>query len=105
MRCVRLRMKWACICVRILAVFLVVGGASPGQEVVPSLGKSKPAITALAVTPEGTSYVQGSQAGVVVRSFTGGNPQTIPIRLEQVNALAFAPERDALAIAGGVPGE
>ncbi|MCI0459267.1 MAG: WD40 repeat domain-containing protein [Gemmataceae bacterium] len=65
----------------------------------------KPAVTALAIAPDGKGFVHGSQAGVALRPFTGGDEQRIPTKLDHVHALAFAPDGSTLAVAGGSPAE
>lgn len=64
-----------------------------------------PPITALAVTPDGKSYVQGSQAGVVVRTLAGKEERRIVTTLDHVHAIAFSADGRRLAIAGGSPAE
>ncbi len=68
-------------------------------------GAGKPAVTALAITPDGKAFVYGSQAGVAVRPFAGGADQRIPTKLDHVHALAFAPDGSTLAVGGGSPAE
>jgi WD40 repeat protein len=65
----------------------------------------RPAITALAVTPDETGFVSGSQAGVSWRSFQGTGERSLPTQLDHVHALAFSPDGTMLAIAGGSPAE
>jgi WD40 repeat protein len=65
-----------------------------------------PPIVALAVTPDGSQVLAGSQSGVQIISLpelkaTGA----IATKLEQVHELVFGPRGEALAIAGGSPGE
>lgn len=65
-----------------------------------------PPIVALAVTPNGTQILVGSQAGVRVHSLPGLKPVgAIATKLEQVHELAFSPAGNVLAIAGGSPGD
>jgi WD40 repeat protein len=68
-------------------------------------GQTRPAVTALALTADGKSYLSGSQAGVFCRSLIGSDEGTIPVKLDHVLALAFSPEGARLAIAGGSPAE
>jgi len=65
----------------------------------------KPAITALAFTPDGQGYVQGSQSRLVFRPLDGKSEKTIASQLDHVHALAFSPDGKLLAIAGGSPAE
>jgi WD40 repeat protein len=67
--------------------------------------QAKPAIAALAIAPDGKGFVQGSQAGVFVRSFAGNDEQPFPTKLDHVNSLAISPDGTILAIAGGSPAE
>ncbi|MBY0524205.1 MAG: WD40 repeat domain-containing protein [Gemmataceae bacterium] len=85
-----------------LAVFVVLVAGTAAFAQAP---KVKPAITALAIAPDGQSIVYGSQAGVVVRSLKDDTEQSLPTQLDHVCALAFSPDRTHLAIAGGSPGE
>jgi len=62
-------------------------------------------VSALAVTPDGTGYIQGSQAGVVLRSFSNDNEERLASQLQHVHALAFSADGKTLAVAGGTPGE
>jgi WD40 repeat protein len=64
-----------------------------------------PMVTALAVTPDGMGYVVASQAGVRVRTIDGRELGTLTTTLNQVHALAFAPNGATLAVAGGSPAE
>jgi WD40 repeat protein len=63
-------------------------------------------IVALAVTPDGSQILAGSQAGVQIVSLSGLKPAgRIATKLEQVHELAFSPRGELLAIAGGSPGD
>ena len=65
-----------------------------------------PPIVALAVTPDGSQLLTGSQSGVQVLSLPQLKPaDTIAIKLEHVHKLTFSPRGDRLAIAGGSPGD
>ncbi|HZN33862.1 MAG TPA: hypothetical protein VFB80_08580, partial [Pirellulaceae bacterium] len=65
-----------------------------------------PPIVALAVTPDGSQVLAGSQAGVQILSLPELKAVgAIATKLEQVHELAFSPKGDALAISGGSPGE
>lgn len=75
------------------------------QSALPAQEKARPAITALLVVPEGKAYLQGSQAGVLLRSFAGTDETRLATQLDAVHALAFSPDGKQLAIAGGSPGE
>lgn len=72
---------------------------------VPPRSQSKPAITALAITPDGKGFIHGSQAGVVFRSFSGNEQRSFTTKLDHVHALAFSPDGKTLAAAGGSPAE
>ena len=61
--------------------------------------KAAPAVTALAVAPDGKSFVLGSQAGVVA------NEKPLAVELDHVLALAFSPDGTRLAVGGGSPAE
>lgn len=67
--------------------------------------KPQPAITALAVTSDGKAYLQGSQAGVVLRSFDATDETALATELDCIHALVFSPDGKQLAIAGGSPAE
>jgi len=64
----------------------------------------RPAVTALAVTPDGQGLVRGSQAGVTWQDFAGKDQAALAVELDHVFGLAFAPDGKTLAIAGGSPG-
>jgi len=65
----------------------------------------KPAITALALTPDGKGCLHASQGGIVHRRFERAAEQSIPTKLDHVLALAFRTDGKRLAIAGGSPAE
>jgi WD40 repeat protein len=70
------------------------------------LAEPAPPIVALAVTPDASRCCAGSQAGVQIFSLPDLQPcGAIATKLEQVHELVFAPRGEALAIAGGSPGE
>jgi len=65
-----------------------------------------PPIVALAVSPDGSQILAGSQAGVQIHSVQQLQPAgNLATKLEHVHKLAFSPGGDLLAIAGGSPGE
>lgn len=70
-----------------------------------ALSSSKPAITALAVSPDGKGFVSGSQAGVFFRDGDGEPNQAIATELDNVHSLTFSPDGSVLAVAGGSPAE
>jgi WD40 repeat protein len=90
-----------------ILVSLVLGHPLIGQEKprTDRASQVKPAIVALAIAPDGKGFVQGSQAGVFVRSFAGNDEQFVPTKLDHVSLLAFSPDGAILAIAGGSPAE
>lgn len=65
----------------------------------------QPAVTALALAPDGQSLLQGSQAGVSVRSLDGKELRKLPVELDHVHAIASSADGKRLAIAGGSPAE
>ena len=67
---------------------------------------AEPPITALAFDPQGTSVLAGSQAGLKQYSWPALEKiKSFPTKLEQIHALAFSPDGETLAMAGGWPGE
>src|SRR5262245_13498 len=64
-----------------------------------------PMLTALAPAPDGAGYLTASQAGVRIHHLDGLEQATLPTKLDQVHALAFAPGGALLAVAGGSPAE
>jgi WD40 repeat protein len=83
-----------------LCLLVILNAVAPASGAMP-----KPAVTALAVAPDGDSFVHGSQAGVRGRSLRDDSEQPLGTRLEQVCALAFSDDGTCLAVAGGSPGE
>ena len=84
----------------LLFVVLAAGivGAEPGNV--------KPPIVALAVSPDGREVLAGSQAGVQVLSLPDLKPQRrLATKLGHVHDLAFSPDGNLLAVAGGAPAE
>jgi WD40 repeat protein len=67
---------------------------------------AKPPIVALAISPDGSQVLAGSQAGVQVLSLPGLKSQRLlGTKLAHVHDLAFSPDGKRLAIAGGAPAE
>jgi WD40 repeat protein len=87
----------AVACVALVVLLAAAAGAPPAPR--------QPAVTALAVAPDGKGYVVGSQAGVFYRGFDTGRPEPIPTALDHVHALTFAPGGKVLAVGGGSPAE
>lgn len=71
-----------------------------------STANAAPAITAAALTPDGTQVLVGSQAGIEIRTWPDLNVVG-KIESEQVNIhdIAFSANGQSLLIAGGSPGE
>lgn len=65
----------------------------------------RPAITALAMTPDGKGCVVGSQAGIRYRTLDRATMEPLATKLDHVHALAFSPDGKVLAASGGTPGE
>lgn len=67
---------------------------------------ARPPIVALAVSPDGTQLIAGSQAGVQVFSLPKLElKHSLASELAQVHDLAFSPGGKRLAVAGGAPAE
>lgn len=65
-----------------------------------------PPITALAIAPGGDAVVVGSQDGLEVRSWPElAMVRTLTTDMDHVHDLAFSPEGNQLAVAGGNPAE
>jgi WD40 repeat protein len=70
-----------------------------------SAAATLPPITAVAIAPDGSAVVAGSQAGVEVRSWPElERTATLPTELTNVHDLAFSPDGKLIAVAGGQPG-
>lgn len=77
------------------------GSASPAGRTI-----TKPPITALAISPNGKSLVVGSQAGLERRSWPAlSRVKNIATELAHIHDLAFSPDGNLLAAAGGAPAE
>lgn len=69
---------------------------------IPALVAAQPPITAIALAPDGEQFVVASQSGVFVhRRDATGSPRALEVELPQVHDLAFAPDGQTLAVAGG----
>ncbi len=65
-----------------------------------------PPITAAAFAPDGQLVLVGSQMGIEVRSWPDlKSLRQLPTRLKHIHDLAFSPQGESLAAAGGAPGE
>jgi WD40 repeat protein len=95
-------MKWSLIPLPLLlaawSVLSVTAEADPPD-------RSGPMITALAVAPDGSGWLKGSQDGVLFHSCRDGRERTITVGLDHVHALTFSPDGTILAVAGGSPAE
>src|SRR5262249_10669901 len=87
-----------------LIALVVLASAGGGRSALAQTG-TKPAITALAATPDGKGTLSGSQAGVAYRSADGKEDGSLPVQLDHVLALACAPDGLRLAVGGGSPAE
>ena len=82
---------------------LVAGILASGLSAAPA---TKPPITALAFAPDGQTIVAGSQAGVQVYSWPALElERTITAVAPNIHDLAFSPDGNLMAVAGGVPSE
>jgi WD40 repeat protein len=82
---------------------LAAGILASGLSAAPA---TKPPITALAFAPDGQTIVAGSQAGVQVYSWPALElERTITAVVPNIHDLAFSPDGNLLAVAGGVPSE
>ncbi len=73
---------------------------------IPMSAFGDPPITAAAFTPDGSSVIVGSQAGL--RQFSWpmlSDAVLLPTHLENIHYVAFSPNDQRLLISGGVPGE
>lgn len=75
-------------CSHVLAVSILAGSAF-AQTPTPA---PKPSVAALAITPDGSGFVTGSQAGVFLRSSQDETAQRIATELDNVHQLAFSPD-------------
>ncbi len=67
---------------------------------------AEPPVTAIAFAPDGQSVVVGSQAGVAVYSWPDLKRQKmLDTSLVNLHDLAFSPNGETLAVAGGIPSE
>ncbi len=72
----------------------------------PAADSAEPPITSIAFTPDGHSVVVGSQAGLAVHDWPDLNLQKqVDTKLVNVHDLAFSPNGEWLAVAGGPPSE
>ncbi len=68
--------------------------------------RAQPPITALALAPDGTSVVAGSQQGLELLAWPAlERVAWLPTELVNVHDVSFSPDGTRLAIAGGAPGE
>jgi WD40 repeat protein len=69
-------------------------------------GETDPPITAIAFAPDGKSVIVGSQSGIHVLSWPAlHRERSLETELRHVHDLAFSPNGEGLAAAGGTPGE
>ena len=65
-----------------------------------------PPITALAFSPNGKQIIAGSQAGLSIRKAdNGAEIMSVDVGLDNIHDVRFAPDKQLLAVAGGVPAE
>ena len=84
----------------------IFGSASEPSATRSYAGAIDPPITSLAYSPNGKQIIGGSQAGITIRdSGTGVVDQLVDVQMDNVHDIAFSPDGETLAIAGGNPGE
>lgn len=84
-------------------VTLIVNLGWPDARVV--LGDAPP-ITAVAIDEPNGQTIEGSQAGLVVRSWPELTlSKFLPTQLEHIHDIALSPDGTILAVAGGIPAE
>ena len=95
-------------CAVAVGVLVVIGTAAWGAET-PTIGlaeRTKGPISALAFTGDGRQLVIGSQSGVEVRSWPELKlVSKLETKLPMVRDIAFSPDGQTLAIAGGSPAD
>ena len=65
-----------------------------------------PPITAVAIDEKNSWAIEGSQAGLIVRSWPElSNIRVLPTQLEHIHDIALSPDGSMLAVAGGTPAE
>jgi WD40 repeat protein len=67
--------------------------------------KTLPAVTALAMAPDNRTVLVGSQVGVSIRGIKSKDASILPVKLDHVLCMAFAPDCKTLAIGGGQAAE
>ncbi len=88
------------LCILPAAARMADGPAAPAPQ------PPRPPITALAISPDQTQVIAGSQAGLGVLSLPALAPvRTITTRLANVHDLAFSPDGKWLLAVGGSPGK
>ncbi len=84
-----------------------IGAQSLGAETLATDDSSKlPPITAVAIDEKNSWAIEGSQAGLIVRSWPElSKSRVLPTELEHIHDIALSPDGTMLAVAGGTPAE
>jgi WD40 repeat protein len=87
---------------------LAMAGAlcAAGVAPLPTAGAAEPPITAMAFSPTGAEVVSGSSSGLSVSRWPDLHPErSLRTNIANPHSLAFSPQGDRLAVAGGEPAE